>query len=137
MIPLESKLESSEKEFTEVKSMLEEHEFALGGNWDYEHGYFDRSLDEAHMVWLRMPFAVINGAIDDSTQDLDAKIKLGQPFVLKHVYNEGLDKHAQVQPIGALMNQFQEPVDPDASIESKWVTKAKNVLAEVEEQLLH
>ncbi|MBM7565341.1 YugN family protein [Paenibacillus sacheonensis] len=137
MIPLESKLEFSEKEFTEVQSLLEEHQFALGGSWDYEHGYFDRSLDEAQMVWLRMPFAVINGAIDSETQDLDAKIKLGQPFVLKHVYNEGLDSEAQVSTLGGLMNQFQEPLDPDAEVESKWITKAKDVLAEVEGRLLH
>ena len=137
MIPLESKLESSEKEFTEVKSMLEEQQFALGGDWNYDHGYFDRYLDEEHMVWLRMPFSVINGSIDDTTQDLDAKIMLGQPFVLKHVYNEGLDKEAHMKTIGSLMDQFQEPVDADAEVESKWVNQAKKVLVEVEERLLH
>ncbi|MBO7745252.1 YugN-like family protein [Paenibacillus sp. MWE-103] len=137
MIPLESKLESSEKEFTEVRGMLEEHAFALGGNWDYDHGYFDRSLDEERMVWLRVPFDVINGSIDEDTQDLDAKIKMGRPFVLKHVYNEGLDAEAHVSPIGSLMDQFQEPVDADAEVESKWVAQAKKVLAEVEERLLH
>ncbi|SDX21806.1 YugN family protein [Paenibacillus sp. CF384] len=136
MIPLEFKLESSEKEFTEVRSMLEEHEFSLGGNWDYEHGYFDRYLDEAHKVWLRMPFDVINGNIDSDTQDLDAKIRMGQPFVLKHLYNEGLDKHAQPRALGSLIDQFQEPIDPDAEVESKWVTKAKEVLGEVEQRLL-
>ncbi|NBD26146.1 YugN family protein [Paenibacillus glycinis] len=137
MIPLESKLESSEKEFTEVKSMLEEQQFALGGDWNYDHGYFDRYLDEEHMVWLRMPFSVINGSIDDTTQDLDAKIMLGRPFVLKHVYNEGLDKEAHMKTIGSLMDQFQEPVDADAEVESKWVNQAKKVLVEVEERLLH
>ena len=137
MIPLESKLESSEKEFTEVKSMLEEQQFALGGDWNYDHGYFDRYLDEEHMVWLRMPFSVINGSIDDTTQDLDAKIMLGKPFVLKHVYNEGLDKEAHMKTIGSLMDQFQEPVDADAEVESKWVNQAKKVLVEVEERLLH
>ncbi|QHT60068.1 hypothetical protein GXP70_09025 [Paenibacillus lycopersici] len=137
MIPLESKLEASEKEFTEVRSMLEEHQFSLGGSWDYDHGFFDRSLDEAHLVWLRMPFAVINGAIDDESQDLDAKIRLGKPFVLKHVYNEGLDKEAHANTMGGLMNQFQEPLDPDDKVEDKWVKQAKDVLAEVEGRLLH
>lgn len=137
MIPLDSKLEASEKEFTEVKSMLEEHQFALGGDWDYDHGYFDRYLDEGHKVWLRMPFDVINGAIDGETQDLDAKIKLGRPFVLNHVYNEGLDEEAQVNTLGGLMNQFQAPIDPDGKVDPKWVTKAKEVLVQVEERLLH
>ncbi|WP_308638595.1 YugN family protein [Paenibacillus silvisoli] len=137
MIPLESKLESSEKEFTEVKSMLEEHEFALGGNWDYAHGYFDRFLDDEHKVWLRMPFDVINGNIDSDTQDLDAKIRMGQPFVLKHIYNEGLDKEAHPRTFGSLVDQFQEPLDKDAEVDGKWVSKAKQVLGEVEERLLH
>ncbi|WP_219835948.1 YugN family protein [Paenibacillus sp. R14(2021)] len=137
MIPIESKLESNEKEFTEVKSMLEEHQFSLGGNWEYNHGYFDRYLDDAHMVWLRMPFDVINGSIDVDTEDLDAKIKLGRPFVLNHVYNDGLDDEANVNSLGGLVNQFQEPLDPDGKVEPKWVERAKEVLGEVEQRLLH
>ena len=42
MIPLSSRLESSEQPFQDMKNALEEHEFALGGSWDYIHGSFDR-----------------------------------------------------------------------------------------------
>ena len=31
--------------------------------------HFDRHLDEAHKVWLRMPFDGYQWAIDDETQD--------------------------------------------------------------------
>ncbi|REE56343.1 YugN-like protein [Paenibacillus taihuensis] len=137
MIPLDTKLEASEKEFAEVRDMLEQHQFSVGGNWDYDHGYFDRYLDDEHKVWLRMPFNVINGNIDSDTQDLDAKIRMGKPFVLKHVYNEGLDKEAHPRTFGSLVDQFQEPLDPDGEVESKWVTEAKKVLDQVEEKLLH
>ena len=47
---------------------------------------------------------------------MEAKIKMGQPFVLKHVYNEGLDAHAQVQPIGALI----ESISGAARSRAKW-----------------
>jgi YugN-like family len=136
MIPIESKLESNEKEFTEVKELLEAYQFSLGGNWDYDHGYFDRALDDVHKVWLRMPFDVINGSIDMDTQDIDAKIRMKQPFVLKHVYNEGLDSGAYFKSLGGLVDQFQNPVDPDGTVEPQWVERAKEVLGEVEKRLL-
>ncbi|MBW7474623.1 YugN-like family protein [Paenibacillus oenotherae] len=132
MIPLSSNLESREQEYVEVKNMLEEHQFALGGSWDYDHGSFDRSLDEAHKVWLRLPFDVINGNVDSETTDNDAKIRFGQPFVLKHVYNDGLDPTADPSTVGGLMNQFQPPLDPDGEVEPRWVNKAKEVLHQVE-----
>lgn len=137
MIPLSSKLESSVKEFVEVKNMLEERNFALGGAWDYEHGSFDRYLDEAHKVWLRMPFQVINGNADSETGANDAKIRLGTPYVLKHVYNEGNDSAAHPKMMGGLIDQFQKPVDPDAEIEPEWVEKAERVLGEVERLFTH
>jgi hypothetical protein len=132
MIPLSSKLESREQEFVEIKSLLEEHEFALGGGWEYDHGSFDRYLDEAHKVWLRIPFEVINGNTDSETVENDAKIRIGQPFVLKHVYNEGTSANTVPRTFGGLVDQFQDPLDPDDEIEPKWVEKANNVLGQVE-----
>lgn len=137
MIPLSSVLESSKHEYVEVKQMLEEHQFALGGSWDYDHGSFDRSLDEANKVWLRLPFTITNGNLDSETADNDAKIQFGQPFVLKHIYNDGLDPSAELSTVGGLVNQFQQPLDPDAEIESGWVDKAKKVLGQVESLFPH
>ncbi|GGF97152.1 YugN family protein [Paenibacillus abyssi] len=137
MIPLSSKLESSEQQLTEFQGKLEAFQFTLGGNWEYNHGSFDRSLDEAHKVWLRLPFEVVTGSLDSEAEENDAKIRLGQPFVLKHLYNEGLDPEAQPRTFGSLFDQFQEPLDVDAKIEDRWVDQAKKVLSEVERRLSH
>ncbi|MBP1993463.1 YugN family protein [Paenibacillus eucommiae] len=132
MIALTSKLEQVREPFDTVRDHLYEDEFTLGGNWEYDHGYFDRYLDEAHKVWLRIPFQVITGRLDGDSDATDATIEIGAPFVLKHVYNEGLDKEAEPKVLGALIDQFQTPVDSDAKVEDHWVEEAVKVLNEVE-----
>ncbi|MFC5530123.1 YugN family protein [Cohnella yongneupensis] len=132
MQSIPSSLTSQEQEFVIVKNGLSEHGFSLGGNWDYDHGSFDCALDDANKVWLRLPFDVTNGNLDSETQEIDAKIRFGEPYVLKHIYNEGLDKEAQPRVLGALVDQFSDPVDPDAPIESRWVEEAKTKLRKVE-----
>ncbi|MCZ8519345.1 MULTISPECIES: YugN-like family protein [Paenibacillus] len=132
MIPLNSSLVNREEAFEQVRSCLHENQFTLGGNWDYEHGSFDRSLEEGQKVWLRIPFQVTHGVLDGDTDATDAVIRLGQPFVLKHLYNEGLDPEAKGMTFGALIDQFQEPVDKDAAVEPKWVSQAEALLRKVE-----
>lgn len=136
MVPLTSKLENIEEGFVNVNRYLEEHEFALGGNWEYDHGYFDRHLDEGQKVWLRLPFQVTHGTMEGESDESDAVIKFGQPFVLRHLYNEGLDQEAAMNVTGAMLNQFQEPVNPDASVDDRWVKKAESVLRNVERGIL-
>ncbi|MGG4142110.1 YugN family protein [Paenibacillus algorifonticola] len=135
MILLSSELEASHQSFIETRDILTQHTFALGGNWDYAAGSFDRPLDEAYKVWLRIPFEVTDGAIDNSSSDTDATIKLGTPYVLKHLYKEGNDEEASVRLVGALFDQFQAPTDPDADIESEWVERAKDIMQQVERAL--
>ncbi|WP_020616013.1 YugN family protein [Paenibacillus daejeonensis] len=131
MIRLPSRLESTEHEYIELLQLLEPHEFALGGAWDYKHGSLDRYLDGAHKVWLRLPFDVVSGDLDvESAQNV--RIRMGQPYVLKHVYNEGLDQEARVNIVGALFDQFSQPIDSDAEIEPEWVEAGKKLLAQVE-----
>jgi hypothetical protein len=137
MIAITSKLENHVEEFVNLNDYLGKFEFTLGGNWDYEHGYFDRYLDEAHQVWLRIPFQVTSGTMDGLTDDSDAVVKLGTPFVLKHIYNEGLDPEAVPNVYGSLINQFQEPVDKDAAVETHWVKQAEHILQEVEQNFRH
>jgi hypothetical protein len=132
MIPLQSELANREEPFEQVRDYLYEFEFALGGNWEYEHGYFDRYLDEAHKIWLRIPFQVTYGVLDGDSNATDAIICVGTPFVLKHIYNEGLDKEARINTAGGLVDQFQEPLDKDAPVEDEWVDKAKEMLNKVE-----
>lgn len=133
MIPISSVLESREKHFLDTKELLETQQFTLGGNWEYDGGSFDRSLDEEHKVWLRIPFGVIAGHIDIEDTDTEATIKLGTPYVLKHLYREGNDPEASVRVVGAMFDQFQDPVDPDAEVDSQWIEQAKQVMNEVEQ----
>jgi hypothetical protein len=132
MVPLPSELENREEDFGKIQATLVRHQFSLGGNWEYDHGSFDRFLDEGHKVWLRLPFKVTRGHLDGETVNEDTFIRMGTPFVLKHIYNEGLDGEAQVRTLGGMVDQFQEPVDNDADIEQKWVDQANLVLKDVE-----
>ncbi len=137
MKALSSRLEQTEESFDRVRDELHSFEFALGGSWDYEHGYFDRYLDEAHKVWLRIPFEVTSGRLEGDTESTDAMVKIGTPFVLKHVYNEGLDPAAEAQTYGAMLDQFQKPLDRDAEVEEKWVRQATDLLRKIEQEWLH
>jgi hypothetical protein len=133
LIPILSELENRVDGFVNLNDFLGGFEFTLGGNWDYDHGYFDRYLDEAHMVWLRIPFEVTSGIMDGISDNSDAVVKLGTPFILKHIYNEGLDSEAVPNVYGSLINQFQEPADKDADVEPHWIEQAKLILNEVEQ----
>ncbi|MCR2807943.1 YugN-like family protein [Paenibacillus soyae] len=137
MIPIHSAIEGKEKKFTEMQVRLEEHQFTLGGNWDYDGGSFDRALDESNKVWLRLPFQVTDGNIDGELSENNAQIRFGAPYVLKHLYNEGNDPEASVRLFGAMFDQFQAPVNPDADIEGKWVERAKDVVREIERDIAH
>jgi len=132
MHPLPSRLVSQEREFAPVRSALSARGFSLGGGWDYDRGSFDCALDEARKVFLRLPFEVASGRLDSEAEDNQARIRFGQPYVLKHVYNEGLDPEAKMRIAGGLVDQFSDPADPDAPIEAEWIAKAEAKLREVE-----
>lgn len=135
MISLPSKLEGAEVQLSDTKAYLHTYGFAIGGNWDYQHGFFDHSIDGVNKVWLRVPFQVTQGTLDREEDNIQAKIRLGTPFVLKHVYNEGTDPEARYMTYGGLINQFQDPVDKDADIEQKWVEKATVLLKQIEQDV--
>ncbi|MEC0368464.1 YugN family protein [Paenibacillus chibensis] len=137
MINLESRLENIEERFVDIDGYLCTHDFMLAGNWDYKHGYLDKRLDQDRMVWLRIPFHVTKGYLDGECGGCHATVKLGRPFVFKYVYNKGTDKHASPHLLGAVFDQFQPPVDPDAPLEDFWVEHARKVLNEVERGYLH
>lgn len=137
MIPITSTLENREAAFANVSDYLGRFEFTLGGNWEYDHGYFDRYLDEEHTLWVRIPFTVTHGTFDGDNDAADAVIKLGQPFVLRHLYNDGLDKQANPMIYKALVDQFQSPADQDAAVRPNWVREAESLLRKVEQGLVH
>lgn len=137
LIPIGSGLENQVKGFINLNEFLEGFDFTLGGNWEYDHGYFDRSLDQKHMVWLRIPFEVTFGKLDGVSSNSNANVKIGTPFVLKHIYNDGLDPEAVPNVYGSLINQFQEPIDKDADVDAHWVEQAKHIIQEVEHAFLN
>lgn len=136
MIPLQSAIENIKLFYADIRQDLSTYQFSLGGNWDYDHGYFDRGLDEANKVWLRIPFQVVNGVLDADREDTKTEIKLGKPFVLKHIYNEGLDPEARYMTYGGLLDQFQDPLEKDADVEEEWIQKAAALLKQVEQRIL-
>ena len=139
MIPLTSKLENVERTYSGVVGELTRHGFTLGGNWDYDHGYFDQALDERRQVWLRVPFRVTGGSLNGEAAEVneDTHILFGTPFVLKHVYEEGIDEDGRSGPLRSLVDQFQDPADQDADVEHHWVELARQHLHELEQALLH
>ncbi|MFC5468690.1 YugN family protein [Cohnella suwonensis] len=132
MHTLSSSLTSQVGDYLESKEALQEHGFTLGGNWDFDHGSFDCALDGANKVWLRLPFDVTVGNLDSEAPRSGTRIQFGNPYVLKHIYNEGLDPEMHTRSMGPLLDQFSDPVDPDAEIESHWIEKAKSKLNEAE-----
>ncbi|QMV43503.1 YugN family protein [Cohnella cholangitidis] len=132
MHTLSSSLTSQVQDYEVSRNALLDHGFTLGGNWDYDHGSFDCALDEANKVWLRLPFEVTAGNLDSEAGEVSTEIQFGQPYVLKHVYNEGSDREAQPRALGALIDQFSDPLDADAEVDSKWIEQAKRKLQEVE-----
>ncbi|REK68535.1 MULTISPECIES: YugN family protein [Cohnella] len=132
MYAISSRLTGQIREYASAERELAGKGFTLSGNWDYRHGSFDCALDDAEKVWLRLPFSVTSGNLDSETEDINAKIQFGEPFVLKHVYNEGLDPEAQPRTFGAMFDQFSDPADRDADIEPEWIEKARERLREIE-----
>ena len=132
MIPLHSALTDQERDLIHTRNELAQLSFTYGGNWDYDHGSFDKPLNSKHTVWLRLPFHVVQGEMDAEVQDTEARIRFGIPLVFKHLYEDGLDQDARVSAISGLVNQFQSPEDPDAAVEPHWVEKARSILEEVE-----
>ncbi|EXX89524.1 hypothetical protein BG53_15505, partial [Paenibacillus darwinianus] len=105
MISLDSKLEGVEGGFVECRNVLGAQGFSIGGNWDYAGGSFDLALDRRNQVWLRLPFGVTSGNLDAESEDSNALIRFGRPYVLHHIYKEGPDADVQSGVAGALVDQ--------------------------------
>ncbi|WP_231571043.1 YugN family protein [Gordoniibacillus kamchatkensis] len=53
------------------------------------------------------------------------------------MYNEGLDPQADAETAGALVDQFQAPLDADADVEDNWVEDATRILRQIEDSWQH
>jgi hypothetical protein len=134
MIPIENtRIEGQAGSFEHFRSRMATQGFVVGANWDYNHGYLDRALDGVDKVYLRVPFVVTDGDFDGESTQESTMVELGKPFVIKHLYEEGLDEGADTGLLSSMVDQFQDPIEKDAPVEEKWVTQAKQVLKTIEE----
>lgn len=135
MISMDSSIEGNIRDYIHTRNELDKLQFSLGGNWDYEGGSFDKFLDDHRTVWLRIPFVIAKGAFDGEAADIEARIQMGKPYVLRHLYREGLDGTAEIHTYGGLVDQFQKPFDEDAEIAPEWIEKGSVIMKQVEQLL--
>src|SRR5688572_7751046 len=113
MIPLSSTLEGFEANYKYLRDQFEKEDFHLGGGYTYEHGYFDKGLDQvesqASRYYLRIPVYALDGNLDEP----ETMLQIGKPFVIKHEFRTGNDPSGDVGVISALVNQFSKPIPTD------------------------
>lgn len=132
MIPIESAIEGRRFNLHKLEQLLKPRGYTIGGNWDYDKGFFDYKMaDEGGYQFLRIPFTAVDGQLDRR----GAVVELGKPFVLNHVYQRGLDDHVDVGNMTASFNQFQEPEDPDGSVDDKYVDRGRRLVGDLESLL--
>lgn len=133
MIEIPSTVEGKHFDLYKLEQILKPLGYSIGGNWDYDHGYFDYKIDdEVGYQFLRLPFHAIDGQLDSR----GCTVSLDTPFLLSHKYQRGLDDHVHVGNASASFNQFSEPVDKDASFPEKYVDLGKSLVSELENVLL-
>lgn len=124
MIPVPSEIEGKEATFGEIEESFQNEGFVLGGNWEYESGYFDAALEQegGETIYLRLPVQVVKGELNDK----EATLKFLQPLIVRHVvntkmtYDDSLPLVDQM-PLATnnLVNQFQKPLEVDGDIQNE------------------
>jgi hypothetical protein len=134
MIELPSKLEGKQFDLYKLEQKLKPIGYSIGGGWDYDHGVFDYKIDNAEegYQFLRLPFTSIDGQLDSP----NCTVELGRPFLLSHLFQGGLDDLAGTGNFSGTINQFSEPVDPDASFPKKYIDNGQQLVTELESVLL-
>lgn len=141
MIAVQSKIEGKQFNLKVLEDKLKPLGYSIGGGWEYDHGCFDYKIDEGDQqgyTFLRVPFRAVDGELDQR----GVSVEIGQPYLLNHKYQEGLDDNPDVfnglisMNINSSFNQFQEPVEKDGSIDSKYFPTAKSLIQELEMTLL-
>jgi hypothetical protein len=129
MIEIPSQLEGKHFDLYKLEQILKPIGYTIGGNWDYDHGAFDYKMNSNDgYLYLRLPFSAVDGQLDSR----NCTVELGRPYLLNHVYQEGLDDHAHVDNSSAAFNQFQEPVDEDGRISENIQEVGKTIVQNLE-----
>jgi hypothetical protein len=133
MIELLSEIEGKQFDLYKLEQKLKPIGYSIGGNWDYDHGAFDYKLnDEDGYQFLRLPFTAVDGQLDVR----NCTVELGRPFLLSHLYEGGLDDQGSTGVFSGSVNQFQEPVDKDASTPDQFIDVGKSLVEKLESLLL-
>ncbi len=134
VIEISSSLEGKHYQLYKLEQELKPLGYSIGGNWDYDHGYFDYKIDEeVGYQFLRLPFTSVDGQLDSR----GATVKFGKPFLLSHKYQIGLDDHASTGNLSGSFNQFSEPQDSDASFPEEYIEVGRELVKELEQTLFH
>jgi hypothetical protein len=130
MIEIPSKIEGVQYHLYKLEQQLKPIGYTIGGNWDYDSGYFDYKIadDGDGYQYLRVPFRAIEGQLDGT----DCIVELNRPFLLAHTFQPGLDDHAHIGNFSASFNQFQEPADKDDQVKSKYIDIGQSLVSELE-----
>ncbi|ALC89514.1 hypothetical protein AM500_06735 [Bacillus sp. FJAT-18017] len=133
MIPIKSSVEGKDFSLRELEDALRPLGYSIGGNWDYDHGYFDYKIDdEGTYHFFRVPFQAVDGQIDGG----NPRVRIGTPFLLAHQYEDGVDDEGNIGTFSGSVNQFQSPEEKDAPIDSEYVNLASNLVSKLESVLL-
>jgi hypothetical protein len=121
MLKLQTKLDGQIANFGVVRDCIRDLGYHLGGNWDYDGGFFDHVLcrEEGETIYIRIPFFVRDGELDK----YDTIIEFGTSFVIKHVVHVGLDREGSSLLDATGFSQFQQPIDTDGKIidKNRWI----------------
>jgi hypothetical protein len=131
VIELSSSVVGKQYDLFKLEQLLKPKGYAIGGNWDYDHGYFDYKLDnqEDGYQYLRLPFRAVDGQLDSR----NCTVELQTPFLLSHEYQDDIDQdHSAIGNASALYNQFQEPKNKDAEVPSNLIDRGKALIQELE-----
>lgn len=133
MIEISSELEGKTYSLFDLETKLKPKGYVIGGNWDYDHGFFDFQIDNSEgYQFLRVPFQAVDGSLD---QD-GVTVKIQRPFLLSHKYEDGMDDEGTIGNFSASFNQFAEPENPDAEFPENYISYGKTLVHEIENMLL-
>lgn len=131
MLKLQTDIEGKKVYFGEVRNVFNANGFTFCSNFEYTHGKFDMNLcrEGGETIYIRVPFNVLHGELDRP----NAYIQFGQPYVIKHVVNIGLDWDENSLLTATGFNQFQNPVDKDGNIldKSRWEAAGEQMVHRV------
>jgi YugN-like family len=116
MITIDSNMiEGFQTTYQKAKDMLDPEGFAIGGGWNYDHGYY---------------------AVKGDIGDHKTIVEFGKPFVIKHEFRTKNNPSGDVGVLSSLVNQFSEPIPTEgAEIDEQWVARARNLVEKIETKI--